>query len=117
MSESPGPECIWRSAGRWRAAPGGRQSRRPSRFLNGIAPQTQADADARAGRDGRAAPTPRCRVCNGALTTPAAIMLRRCESCPSDIDDELLAELKDWRLRTSKEHEACPRTWCSPTTR
>ena len=39
MSESPGPECIWRSAGRWRRAPGGRQSRRPSRFLNGIAPQ------------------------------------------------------------------------------
>ena len=30
-------------------------------------------------------------------------MLRRCESCPSDIDEELLAELKDWRLRTSKE--------------
>ena len=30
-------------------------------------------------------------------------MLRRCESCPSDVDDELLAQLKDWRLRTSKE--------------
>ena len=30
-------------------------------------------------------------------------MLRRCEGCPSDIDENLLAELKDWRLRTSKE--------------
>jgi len=30
-------------------------------------------------------------------------MLRRCESCPSDIDVELLAELKDWRLRVSQE--------------
>ena len=30
-------------------------------------------------------------------------MLRRCESCPSDIDEELLAQLKDWRLRISKE--------------
>ena len=30
-------------------------------------------------------------------------MLRRCETCPSDIDEELLAQLKDWRLRTSKE--------------
>ena len=30
-------------------------------------------------------------------------MLRRCETCPSDIDDELLAQLKDWRLRTCKE--------------
>ena len=30
-------------------------------------------------------------------------MLRRCESCPSDIDEQLLADLKDWRLRTSKD--------------
>ncbi len=30
-------------------------------------------------------------------------MLRRCESCSVDIDDELLAQLKDWRLRTAKE--------------
>ena len=30
-------------------------------------------------------------------------MLRRCEACPSDIDEQLLAQLKDWRLRISKE--------------
>ena len=30
-------------------------------------------------------------------------MLRRCEGCPSDIDEQLLADLKDWRLRTSKD--------------
>ena len=36
--------------------PGGRQSRRPSRFLNGIAPHSQADA--RAGRESRAARRP-----------------------------------------------------------
>jgi DNA helicase-2/ATP-dependent DNA helicase PcrA len=30
-------------------------------------------------------------------------MLRRCESCAADIDDELLLQLKDWRLRTAKE--------------
>ncbi len=83
-------------------APGGRQSRRPSRFLNGIAPQSPSDAGPSRPRRARGA-TPRCRVCNDTLTTPAAIMLRRCESCPSDIDDELLAELKEWRLRTSKE--------------
>jgi DNA helicase-2/ATP-dependent DNA helicase PcrA len=83
-------------------APGGRQSRRPSRFLNGIAPQSPSDATPNRPRRPRGA-TPRCRVCNGALTTPPAIMLRRCESCPSDLDEELLAALKDWRLRTSKE--------------
>ena len=83
-------------------APGGRQSRRPSRFLNGIAPQSPSDATPNRPRRPRGA-TPRCRVCNNTLTTPPAIMLRRCESCPSDIDEELLVELKDWRLRTSKE--------------
>ncbi len=83
-------------------APGGRQGRRPSRFLNGIAPQSPSDATPSRARRPRGA-TPRCRVCNSTLTTPPAIMLRRCESCPSDIDEELLAQLKDWRLRISKE--------------
>src|SRR5882762_8440823 len=83
-------------------APGGRQSRRPSRFLNGIAPQSPSDVGPSRPRRPRGA-TPRCRVCNDTLSTPAAIMLRRCESCPSDIDEELLAELKEWRLRISKE--------------
>ena len=82
--------------------PGGRQSRKPSRFLNGIAPQTQADPTPGRPRRSRAAGS-RCRVCNNVLTTPAAVMLRRCESCAADIDAELLLELKDWRLRTAKE--------------
>jgi len=82
-------------------APGGRQTRKPSRFLNGIAPQAGNDGAPSRPRKPRG-PTPRCRVCNNVLTTPAAIMLRRCESCPSDIDEELLAALKEWRLRTAK---------------
>lgn len=84
--------------------PGGRQGRRPSRFLNGIAPQLQNSAGSGPDRTRRQrGPAPRCRVCNAALTTPPAIMLRRCETCPSDLDEELLAELKEWRLRVSKE--------------
>lgn len=82
--------------------PGGRQGRRPSRFLNGVAPQSPADAGPSRPKRAKGA-APRCRVCNGALNSPTAIMLRRCESCPSDIDTELLAELKDWRLRISQE--------------
>ncbi|MCG5431558.1 ATP-dependent DNA helicase UvrD2 [Mycobacterium sp. MYCO198283] len=81
---------------------GGRQSRRPSRFLNGIAPDSRPPAAERSGRRARGG-TPRCRICNAALTKPAAVMLRRCETCPSDIDEQLLADLKEWRLRTSKE--------------
>ena len=83
-------------------APGGRQSRRPSRFLNGIAPQAAGESTPSKPKRQRGA-TPRCRICNGTLATPAAIMLRRCETCPSDIDEELLAQLKEWRLATSKE--------------
>ncbi|MBV9722422.1 MAG: ATP-dependent DNA helicase UvrD2 [Mycobacterium sp.] len=85
--------------------PGGRQSRKPSRFLNGLAPQTQPDTTpSRARRNrGAASPSQRCRICNNQLTTPAAIMLRRCETCAADIDDELLVQLKDWRLRTARD--------------
>ena len=82
--------------------PGGRQTRKPSRFLNGLAPQTQSDSTASRPRRNRGAAS-RCRICNNQLTTPAAIMLRRCESCAADIDDELLLQLKDWRLRTAKD--------------
>ncbi len=82
--------------------PGGRQSRKPSRFLNGIAPQTAADPGPVKPRRPRGAAA-RCRICNKALSTPAAVMLRRCETCAADIDDELLLRLKDWRLRVAKE--------------
>ena len=50
--------------------PGGRQGRRPSRFLNGIAPQSQRDDGPSRPRKPRG-PAPRCRVCNAALTSPA----------------------------------------------
>jgi DNA helicase II / ATP-dependent DNA helicase PcrA len=85
-------------------SPGGRQSRKPSRFLNGIAPQTRADPAPTRSRRNRGTPT-RCRICNNNLTSPAAIMLRRCETCAADIDEELLLRLKAWRLDVAKEQK------------
>ncbi|CAJ1584685.1 ATP-dependent DNA helicase UvrD2 [[Mycobacterium] wendilense] len=82
--------------------PGGRQSRKPSRFLNGIAPQTSNPAPTGGGRRSRSA-NKRCRVCNTALSTPAALILGRCETCAADIDTDLLTRLKEWRLRTAQE--------------
>ncbi|OBK24765.1 ATP-dependent DNA helicase [Mycobacterium asiaticum] len=82
-------------------SPGGRQSRKPSRFLNGIAPQTRIETTP--GKSRRSKGPARCRVCNKDLTTPAAIMLRRCETCAGDVDEELLLQLKDWRLAAAKE--------------
>ncbi len=94
-------ELSWAAA----RAPGGRQTRKPSRFLGGIAPQTRVEAGgarpsaARRQRGG----TPHCRVCNAVLSTAPSIMLRRCESCSVDIDEELLGQLKEWRLATARE--------------
>ena len=85
-------------------SPGGRQSRKPSRFLNGIAPQTRAEQPPSKSRRGRGAPT-RCRICNKDLATPAAVMLRRCESCAADVDEDLLLRLKAWRLEVAKEQK------------
>ena len=31
------------------------------------------------------------------------MLLRRCETCAADIDEELLLQLKAWRLDTAKE--------------
>ncbi|WP_169716464.1 ATP-dependent DNA helicase UvrD2 [Mycobacterium timonense] len=85
-------------------SPGGRQSRKPSRFLNGIAPQTRAEAAPTRSRRNRSAAT-RCRICNNNLTSPAAVMLRRCETCAADIDEDLLVRLKAWRLDVAKEQK------------
>jgi DNA helicase-2/ATP-dependent DNA helicase PcrA len=88
-------------------SPGGRQSRKPSRFLNGIAPQTRQDPAPSKSRRSRGAAT-RCRICNNNLTTPAAVMLRRCETCAGDVDEELLLQLKAWRLDIAREQKVPP---------
>jgi DNA helicase-2/ATP-dependent DNA helicase PcrA len=85
-------------------SPGGRQSRKPSRFLNGIAPQARPNPAPSRSRRNRGVAT-RCRICNNDLSTPAAVMLRRCETCAADIDEELLLQLKDWRLNIAKEQK------------
>ncbi|MFD6229585.1 ATP-dependent DNA helicase UvrD2 [Streptomyces sp. NPDC060232] len=89
--------------------PGGRASRRPSRFLNGLRPGSAASgsrpgsADERAPRArGRRGPV-RCRVCGRTLTEAGELKLMRCEDCPSDMDEGLYERLRDWRAGQSKE--------------
>ncbi|MGI5530304.1 ATP-dependent DNA helicase UvrD2 [Streptomyces syringium] len=91
-------------------APGGRASRRPSRFLNGLRPGSAAArpgaAGAAAGQGGveRGAAARRkrrgpalCRVCGRTLTDAGEIKLMRCEDCPSELDEALYERLRDWR--------------------
>ncbi|MBT8227304.1 MAG: ATP-dependent DNA helicase UvrD2 [Dactylosporangium sp.] len=88
--------------------PGGR-SRQPCRFL----PGRHRAAGAGSGRSGpsgtRAGKTDAvrrrivitCRVCGVTLSSGAERKIGRCESCPSDRDEELYDRLREWRLRTA----------------
>lgn len=96
-------------------APGGRPSRRPSRFLDGLRPGSAAAAGraATAASGGvergfstsgtpivprRTNRTPaRCRVCGRTLSEPGEMKLMRCDDCPSDMDEGLYERLRSWR--------------------
>ncbi|MFH8978508.1 ATP-dependent DNA helicase UvrD2 [Streptomyces sp. NPDC017890] len=97
-------------------SPGGRPSRRPSRFLKGLRPGS-GTAGGRAaaggsggvergfGGGGAAVPVPRrvqrvparCRVCGRTLTDAGEMKLMRCEDCPSDMDEGVYERLREWR--------------------
>ncbi|WP_327383387.1 MULTISPECIES: ATP-dependent DNA helicase UvrD2 [unclassified Streptomyces] len=90
-------------------APGGRASRRPSRFLNGLRPGSAAPgAGAGSAAERRARGRVRrgpalCRVCGKTLTEAGELKLMRCEDCPSDMDEGLYERLREWRAAQSKE--------------
>lgn len=75
---------------------GGRRTRRRSRFLTGLAPDT-ATPGTRRGAPGR------CRTCGGKLETPAEIKIGRCSRCPSTADPELVDALRTWRKSRSTQ--------------
>ncbi|WP_329413396.1 ATP-dependent DNA helicase UvrD2 [Streptomyces sp. NBC_00704] len=97
-------------------SPGGRASRRPSRFLDGLRPGSGTAVAGRGGGAGgiergvtggaplapavprrtRRGPA-RCRVCGRTLTDAGEMKLMRCEDCPSDMDEGLYERLRDWR--------------------
>ncbi|WP_199808060.1 ATP-dependent DNA helicase UvrD2 [Streptomyces sp. NRRL F-2580] len=90
-------------------APGGRASRRPSRFLNGLRP---GSAVPRSGPGSATESGPRkrgrrgpvlCRVCGKTLTEAGELKLMRCEDCPSDMDEGLYERLREWRAGQSRE--------------
>ncbi|MCF3962717.1 ATP-dependent DNA helicase UvrD2 [Streptomyces fuscigenes] len=104
-------------------APGGRASRRATRFLQGLRPgATRAAWTAASGAAGsvelgtataRAAEEPaprrrdrrpaRCRVCGRTLTEAGEMKLMRCEDCPSDMDEGLYERLHAWREVQARE--------------
>jgi DNA helicase-2/ATP-dependent DNA helicase PcrA len=82
--------------------PGGRASRRPSRFLDELRPEVASDrAKPRSGRT-KSAKQSVCRVCNGPLGSVAERKVGRCDGCPSTYDEALFEELRAWRSETAK---------------
>jgi DNA helicase-2/ATP-dependent DNA helicase PcrA len=87
-------------------SPGGRGSRRPSRFLDGLhaasssRPATEPRA-ARASRRDRSAPVT-CRICGATLTGAVDRKLGRCADCPAHRDEQLFEALRDWRAERAK---------------
>ncbi|GIH98869.1 ATP-dependent DNA helicase UvrD2 [Planobispora takensis] len=87
-------------------AQGGRRSRRPSRFLDGLTgrPAARARSSSSAPRERRQAAVPvSCRVCAKTLVAAAEQKLGRCATCPVDYDEALLESLKAWRTTVAKE--------------
>ncbi|WP_329455769.1 ATP-dependent DNA helicase UvrD2 [Streptomyces sp. NBC_01497] len=99
-------------------APGGRASRKATRFLQGLRPgggratwtaaagaagsvelgtataRAAGEEPVRRRRERRPA---RCRVCGRTLTEAGEMKLMRCEDCPSDMDEGLYERLHAWR--------------------
>ncbi|GAA3391199.1 ATP-dependent DNA helicase UvrD2 [Streptomyces roseoviridis] len=94
-------------------SPGGRASRRPTRFLKGLRPGSGSLGAAGAGGGGgiergsggrrkRRGPV-QCRVCGATLTEAGEMKLMRCEDCPSDMDEGLYERLREWRSEQARE--------------
>jgi DNA helicase-2/ATP-dependent DNA helicase PcrA len=87
----------------WSSArtPGGRANRKPSRFLDGLRPDSVASANARsrAGSTRRKAAAPAsCRVCGSMLASGAERKVGRCNQCPPTYEEQTFDALRQWRL-------------------
>ena len=91
--------------------PGGKATRRPSRFLDDTAavlgeaarsqPKRRKGA---AGAGGRTASPKRttCRTCGADLGTAKERTIGRCSACPPTMDERLFEALREWRLETAR---------------
>ena len=92
-------------------SPGGRGSRGPTRFLDGVL--ERPDPAAAAGR--RAAPAAsrrrrgrqpaHCRGCGIALRGGAQLKVGRCDDCPPSYDEALFERLREWRRDQAGEQK------------
>jgi DNA helicase II / ATP-dependent DNA helicase PcrA len=91
------------------ARAGGRRFRRRSRFVYNLVPDGHPAALPSKVKQpqppARQAATikPQCRVCSSTLVSTMDIKLGRCSDCPSDVDENLLEQLKAWRSERARQ--------------
>lgn len=95
-------ELSWAQA----RQPGGKASRRRTRFLDGLVPWEKADAASGTGKTSvKGAPKNACAVCGARLTAPEQRILGRCDAHAEDGDQVLVTELRSWRTTLAKERD------------
>ena len=80
--------------------PGGRANRKPSRFLDGLRPDSVASSSARGKGPAprrKAAVPPTCRVCGTMLSSGAERKVGRCNQCPPSYEEQTFDALRQWR--------------------
>lgn len=86
--------------------PGGRANRKPSRFLDGLRPDSVASSSVRgkgaAPRRKAAAPAS-CRVCGSMLSSGAERKVGRCSQCPPSYEEQTFDALRQWRKAVALE--------------
>ncbi|MFJ6001181.1 ATP-dependent DNA helicase UvrD2 [Arthrobacter sp. NPDC092385] len=89
-------------------SPGGRASRKPSRFLDALRPASAGQASfrqprAKASRKSSAPAV--CRVCKRPLLTGSERKIGRCNDCPVSYQEETFEALRAWRLVEAREKD------------
>ena len=95
----------------WSAArnPGGRASRKPSRFLDGVLRDPRAlHAKVQAPSTRRNRKAVHCRECGKPLDTAAQKKVGRCADCPASYDEALFESLRTWRRERASDDEVPP---------
>jgi DNA helicase-2/ATP-dependent DNA helicase PcrA len=80
--------------------PGGRANRKPSRFLDGLRPDSSSTVHSkgRSQLSRRKAVAPAsCRVCGSMLATGAERKVGRCNQCPPSYEEQTFEALRQWR--------------------
>ncbi len=86
---------------------GGGARRKPSRFLDGIRPETEPARPARTAgkKKAKSRHSLTCRVCGGPLAPGAELKLGRHADCPSSYDEKTWELLREWRRQEAAEQD------------